>query len=74
MKQLAVEKENVNSEEIKVRTLSPISTYSTLYRKDGKKFTYYFNPMEEEFSETIENNLKKISIGLFIQRKLLREK
>lgn len=58
VKQLAVEKENVNSEEIKVRTLSPISTYSTLYRKDGKKFTYYFNPMEEEFSETIENNLK----------------
>ncbi len=58
VKQLAVEKENVNSEEIKVRTLSPISTYSTLYRKDGKKFTYYFNPKEEEFSEIIENNLK----------------
>ncbi|HSH34855.1 CRISPR-associated endoribonuclease Cas6, partial [Schnuerera sp.] len=58
VKQLSVEKENVNSEEITIRTLSPISTYSTLYRKDGKKFTYYFNPKEKEFAEMIENNLK----------------
>lgn len=58
VKQLAVEKENVGEEEIKICTLSPISTYSTLYRKDGKKFTYYFNPKEDEFSENIDNNLR----------------
>jgi CRISPR-associated endoribonuclease Cas6 len=58
VKQLTIEKENVNKEEIKFYTLSPISTYSTLYRKDGKKFTYYFNPQEDEFSETIGNNLR----------------
>lgn len=57
-KQLAVEKENVGKEEIEICTLSPISTYSTLYRKDGKKFTYYFNPKEDEFSENIGNNLR----------------
>ncbi|MEY8304154.1 CRISPR-associated endoribonuclease Cas6 [Anaerosalibacter bizertensis] len=58
VKQLAVENENVNSKEIKIYTLSPISVYSTLYRKDGRKFTYYFNPKEEEFEKIIENNLK----------------
>src|SRR5699024_2800934 len=36
VKQLSVEKEKVSDEEIKIRTLSPISTYSTLFRKDGK--------------------------------------
>lgn len=58
VKQMSVEKEKVRNEEIKIRTLSPISTYSTLYRKDGKKFTYYYNPKENDFSETISNNLK----------------
>ena len=57
-KELSVQKENVNDNEIKVEAISPITTYSTLFRKDGKKFTYYFNPQEKEFSEIIENNLK----------------
>lgn len=58
VKQVTVEKETVDKEEINICTLSPISTYSTLFRKDGKKFTYYYNPSEEDFSETISNNLK----------------
>lgn len=57
-KELIVEKEIVDSNEIKIEAMSPITTYSTLFRKDGKKFTYYFNPQEEEFSEIVSNNLK----------------
>ena len=58
VKQLAVEKEIVDNNEIKIETMSPITVYSTLLRGDGKKFTYYFNPKEKEFSEIISNNLK----------------
>ncbi len=58
VKQLSVEKEKVDNERIKVRTLSPISTYSTLFRGDGKKFTYYYNPSEDDFAININNNLK----------------
>lgn len=57
-KELAVRKEIVEKDEIKVETLSPITAYSTLVRKDGRKFTYYFNPKEKEFSEIVSNNLK----------------
>jgi CRISPR-associated endoribonuclease Cas6 len=46
-------------EEIIVYTLSPIVVYSTLFTKDGKKKTYYYSPLEEEFSHLITNNLKK---------------
>lgn len=39
-------------------TLSPVVTYST-FEHDGKKKTYYYNPMEHEFSELIRENLIK---------------
>lgn len=57
-KELAVEREIIDSDEIMVETMSPITTYSTLFRKDEKRFTYYFNPQEEEFSQIVNNNLK----------------
>ncbi|QNU65557.1 CRISPR-associated endoribonuclease Cas6 [Ruminiclostridium herbifermentans] len=46
-------------EEMEVRTLSPITTYSTLFSADGKKKTYYYTPYEEQFSENIRKNLIK---------------
>ncbi len=58
VKELAVEKETVNNNEIKIKTMSPVTTYSTLFRRDGRKFTHYFNPREDEFSNIISNNLK----------------
>ncbi|WP_200804891.1 CRISPR-associated endoribonuclease Cas6 [Anaerosalibacter sp. Marseille-P3206] len=58
VKEISVVKENIVENEIKIETLSPIVVYSTLYRKDGKKFTYYFNPQENDFSELISQNLK----------------
>ncbi|HHV38599.1 MAG TPA: CRISPR-associated endoribonuclease Cas6 [Tepidimicrobium sp.] len=56
--EIAVKKEIVNKNRIEIQAMSPIVTYSTLFRKDGKKYTYYFNPIEDEFSEIINNNLK----------------
>lgn len=58
VKEISVEKENILENEVKIVTLSPIVVYSTLYRKDGKKFTYYFNPQANDFSELISQNLK----------------
>ena len=46
-------------EECMIKTLSPITVYSTLVSQDGKKKTYYYSPFESEFSELIKNNLIK---------------
>lgn len=58
VKDLIVERGIVKEDKIEIETMSPIVAYSTLFRKDGRKFTYYFNPKESEFSELISNNLK----------------
>lgn len=47
------------SKEIKVRALSPIVSYSTMERPDGRKFTYYFEPDESEFARLVIGNLYK---------------
>ena len=46
-------------DEILLRTISPITIYSTLLTSDGKKKTYYFSPYEREFSSLIDKNLRK---------------
>lgn len=43
----------------KIRMLSPVTIYSTLTNTEGRNKTYYYNPMEEEFSELIKKNLEK---------------
>ncbi len=40
-----------------VKTLSPITAYSTLSTPDGKKKTYYYAPQEKEWSEALVANL-----------------
>lgn len=42
----------------KIKMLSPLTCYSTLYKKDRKK-TYYYSPFEREFEILIKENLKK---------------
>lgn len=49
---------------IRVRTLSPITVYSTLLTGDGRKKTYYYSPQEPEFSQQIGANLAKKRIAL----------
>jgi CRISPR-associated endoribonuclease Cas6 len=45
------------SRPVKVRTLSPITVYSTLSHPDGRKKTYYYSPQEAEFSDMVRDNL-----------------
>jgi len=45
--------------ELVIKMLSPVTVYSTLYRPDGKKKTYYYNPSEKEFSEILKQNIIK---------------
>lgn len=40
-----------------VKTLSPVVTYSTFLRPDGRKYTCYFQPGEPDFNKLISNNL-----------------
>lgn len=42
-----------------VRTLSPVTTYSTLYSANGSKKTYYYSPLEKEFVSITKSNLIK---------------
>lgn len=56
---ISLEKDLIDDEKIKIRTLSPIVVYSTLLRPNGRKYTCYFEPGEKDFDEIMENNLRK---------------
>lgn len=49
----------VEDDEIIVETLSGIVAYSTLYKTDKSKFTYYFMPQERDFNRIVSENLVK---------------
>jgi CRISPR-associated endoribonuclease Cas6 len=51
--------ELVVEEEISIRTLSPICCYSTMYKTDGRPYTVYHAPSEQDFQRQIHNNLLK---------------
>jgi len=42
-----------------VKTLSPITAYSTLQTHDGKKKTYYYAPQEKEWSKSLVSNIAR---------------
>jgi CRISPR-associated endoribonuclease Cas6 len=44
---------------IRVKTLSPITVYSTLTTPDGRKRTYYYAPQEKEWSESLVSNIAR---------------
>ncbi len=46
-------------DEIRINMLSPVVVYSTLMTKEGKKKTYYYSPFETEFTDSLDNNLRK---------------
>ena len=50
---------NVQSETIRVRTLSPVVAYCTLFRGDGSKYTVYLQHGEPEFRRIVAENLQK---------------
>ena len=45
--------------EHKIKTLSPITIYSTLYTPEGGRKTYYYSPYEREFSTLATKNAVK---------------
>ena len=52
-----------SKKELKIKMLSPMTVYSTLFTAEGKKKTYYYTPYESDFSRLIfENLIKKYKV------------
>lgn len=51
--------DKIAGDKIRINALTPIEVHSTLLKGDGKKKTYYYAPSESEYSELINNNLRK---------------
>lgn len=49
----------ITTDNILVRALTPVEVHSTLLKADGAKKTYYYAPLEAEFSDLVNQNLKK---------------
>lgn len=59
VEQIQMIDKQIKNDEIEVKTISPITIYSTLFKVDGKKFTYYYQTREKEFQKLIGENLIK---------------
>lgn len=55
----------IKKSKVRINAISPIEVHSTLEKKNGEKKTYYYSPAEKEFSEMINNNLKKKWTALY---------
>lgn len=55
--QIEIINEKIEKDEITISTLSPIVTYSTFIRENGKKYTCYFEPKEVDFKRIVSENL-----------------
>jgi CRISPR-associated endoribonuclease Cas6 len=56
---IKIDKQVVRGEQAVLKTLSPVTVYSTLYKAERKKYTCYFQPGEEDFRRIAEENLRK---------------
>lgn len=59
VRMLEVEPLPLLSRPMRVRVLSPITTYSTLRMADGRKKTYYYSPFEADWEEQLLANLRR---------------
>lgn len=59
IKKIEIQNEIIQDDKVLVNTLSPVVTYSTLFRPDRRKYTCYFQPGDPDFDQLIENNLRK---------------
>ncbi|MCF6192386.1 MAG: CRISPR-associated endoribonuclease Cas6, partial [Candidatus Hydrothermae bacterium] len=62
LERVDVEMPPVMKEVMRLQMLSPVTVYSTLYDRAGRRKTYYYSPFEEEFSEHIIQNLKRKAV------------
>lgn len=53
------EQNNVSSNVIVVKALSPITVYSTYEKRNGTKITHYFSPADKVFEHLIEENFAR---------------
>jgi len=51
--------QQVTSNSIIIKSLSPVVVYSTMLRPNGRKYTCYFQPGEAEYQQLIARNLIK---------------
>jgi len=49
----------IKQQSIIVKTLSPVTVYSTLLRPDGRKYTLYHHPLTKDFQQQIQRNMLK---------------
>ncbi|NLN42168.1 MAG: CRISPR-associated endoribonuclease Cas6, partial [Clostridiales bacterium] len=56
---IKIDNQTVNSENVILYALSPIVAHSTLLRTDGRKYTCFFQPGEEDFRRIVAENLRK---------------
>lgn len=54
-----IKNDEITENKIRINALAPIETHSTLTKGDGSKKTYYYSPSESEYSELINENLRK---------------
>jgi CRISPR-associated endoribonuclease Cas6 len=57
------------NETLLVKTLSPITTYSTIILPNGNRYTHYFSPYSTDFKKLVEENLKRKANALGIETK-----
>jgi CRISPR-associated endoribonuclease Cas6 len=57
LKSVEVENELPKEDFVNARTISPVTVYSTLKTPDGRKKTYFYNPVEKDFAVQVKNNL-----------------
>jgi len=56
---IEINRQQINEDKIELQALSPITVYSTLLRPDGRKYTCFFQPGEDDFNRIAEENLRK---------------
>lgn len=57
LSKVAMDNTELKSSHLRVRTLSPLSTHSTLKKGDGSLYTVYYHPREQDFSHYVTQNL-----------------
>ncbi len=50
---------------VKLKLLSPVVAYSTLFRPDGSRYTCYYQPGDGEFSRNAAENIRKKYSALY---------
>lgn len=56
---ITIERQRIVEDEVMLETLSPVVAYSTLAKEDGRKYTCYYQPGENEFERIAIENLRK---------------